>query len=150
MLQARREIDLLKRFTDFVIKREYPHLATKEKLDSEKYLAFFSEVSERTAEMVVNWMRVGFVHGVMNTDNLSIIGETIDYGPYGFLDDFNPDWTPNTTDSAHRRYRYSNQPGIAQWNLMQLANALLPLVGDSKPFEEEPVSYTHLTLPTKA
>ena len=125
MLQARQEIDLLKRFTDFVIKREYPHLATKEKLDGENYLAFFSEVSERTAEMVVNWMRVGFVHGVMNTDNLSIIGETIDYGPYGFLDDFNPDWTPNTTDSAHRRYRYGNQPGIAQWNLMQLANALL-------------------------
>ena len=137
MLQARQEIDLLKRFTDFIIKREYPHLATKEKFDGENYLAFFSEVSERTAEMVVNWMRVGFVHGVMNTDNLSIIGETIDYGPYGFLDDFNPDWTPNTTDSAHRRYRYSNQPGIAQWNLMQLANALLPLVGDSKPFEEE-------------
>ena len=137
MLQARQEIDLLKRFTDFIIKREYPHLATKEKLDNENYLAFFSEVSERTAEMVVNWMRVGFVHGVMNTDNLSIIGETIDYGPYGFLDDFNPNWTPNTTDSAHRRYRYSNQPGIAQWNLMQLANALLPLVGDSKPFEEE-------------
>ena len=84
---------------------------------------------------MVHWMRVGFVHGVMNTDNMSIIGETIDYGPYGWLEDFDPDWTPNTTDAANRRYRYGQQPGIGQWNLMQLANALLPLIGEAKPLE---------------
>jgi uncharacterized protein YdiU (UPF0061 family) len=86
--------------------------------------------------MIVHWMRVGFVHGVMNTDNMSIIGETIDYGPYGWLDDFDPEWTPNTTDAANRRYRYSQQPAIAQWNLMQLANAILPLIEDPKPLEQ--------------
>jgi len=75
------------------------------------------------------------VHGVMNTDNMSILGETIDYGPYGWLEDFDPDWTPNTTDAQHRRYRYGQQPAIAQWNLMQLANALLPLIDDPAPLE---------------
>ena len=80
-------------------------------------------------------MRVGFVHGVMNTDNLSILGETIDYGPYGWLEDFDPDWTPNTTDAGQRRYRYGQQPAIAQWNLLQLANALYPLIEETKPLE---------------
>ena len=91
--------------------------------------------------MIVHWMRVGFVHGVMNTDNMSIIGETIDYGPYGWLDDFDPEWTPNTTDAANRRYRYSQQPAIAQWNLMQLANAILPLTEDPKPLEQSLSDY---------
>jgi uncharacterized protein YdiU (UPF0061 family) len=84
----------------------------------------------------VHWMRVGFVHGVMNTDNMSILGETIDYGPYGWLEDFDLDWTPNTTDAGERRYRYGQQPAIGQWNLLQLANALLPLVNETKPLEE--------------
>ena len=69
-------------------------------------------------------MRVGFVHGVMNTDNMSILGLTIDYGPYGWLEGFDPGWTPNTTDAEGRRYCYGNQPQIAQWNLVRLANAL--------------------------
>jgi uncharacterized protein YdiU (UPF0061 family) len=90
---------------------------------------------------MVHWMRVGFVHGVMNTDNMSILGETIDYGPYGWLEDFDPDWTPNTTDAANRRYRYDQQPAIGQWNLMQLANAILPLVDDPKPLEEALSTY---------
>lgn len=81
--------------------------------------------------MVVHWMRVGFVHGVMNTDNMSIHGLTIDYGPYGWLDDYDPDWTPNTTDAHGRRYRFGNQPAIAQWNLLQLANAIYPLIEDA-------------------
>tara|TARA_E500000075_G_C6875837_1_gene261919 strand:- start:69 stop:821 length:753 start_codon:yes stop_codon:yes gene_type:complete len=72
----------------------------------------------------------------MNTDNLSILGETIDYGPYGWLEGFDPDWTPNTTDAGQRRYRFAQQPAIAQWNLLQLANALYPLVKESKPLEE--------------
>jgi uncharacterized protein YdiU (UPF0061 family) len=75
-------------------------------------------------------MRVGFVHGVMNTDNMSILSLTIDYGPYGWLEDFDPNWTPNTTDAQGRRYRYGHQPQIAHWNLAQLANAIFPLIDD--------------------
>ena len=78
---------------------------------------WFGQVAERTARMVAEWMRVGFVHGVMNTDNMSILGLTIDYGPYGWIDDFDPDWTPNTTDAGGRRYRFGAQPQVAQWNL---------------------------------
>jgi uncharacterized protein YdiU (UPF0061 family) len=78
-------------------------------------------------------MRVGFVHGVMNTDNMSILGLTIDYGPYGWLESFDLDWTPNITDASGRRYRFGNQPQVAQWNLAQLARALVPLVDDPDP-----------------
>ena len=86
--------------------------------------------------MIVHWQRVGFVHGVMNTDNLSILGLTIDYGPYGWLEDFDPGWTPNTTDAHGRRYRFGNQPGIGQWNLAQLGNALFPLIEEVEPLQE--------------
>ena len=85
--------------------------------------------------MIVHWMRVGFVHGVMNTDNMSILGLTIDYGPYGWLENYDPDWTPNTTDAQGRRYRYGHQPQIAHWNLYQLANAIGPLIGETAPME---------------
>jgi uncharacterized protein YdiU (UPF0061 family) len=78
-------------------------------------------------------MRLGFVHGVMNTDNMSILGVTIDYGPYGWLEGYDLAWTPNTTDAEGRRYCYGNQPHIAQWNLARLAEALLPLVPDQAP-----------------
>jgi len=90
----------------------------------------------------VQWMRVGFVHGVMNTDNMSILGLTIDYGPYGWLDNYDPDWTPNTTDAAGRRYRFGHQPAIAQWNLAQLANAIYPLVREAGPFQTELEAFT--------
>ena len=83
--------------------------------------------------MIVHWMRVGFVHGVMNTDNMSVLGLTIDYGPYGWLEDYDPNWTPNTTDAANRRYRFGQQPAIAQWNLLKLANAIYALIGDADP-----------------
>jgi uncharacterized protein YdiU (UPF0061 family) len=99
------------------------------------YVAWLKEVARRTAEMVAKWMAVGFVHGVMNTDNMSILGLTIDYGPYGFLDDYAPDWTPNITDAQGRRYRYAAQPRIALWNLVCLANALYPLVEDVQALE---------------
>jgi uncharacterized protein YdiU (UPF0061 family) len=85
--------------------------------------------------MIVHWIRVGFVHGVMNTDNMSVLGLTIDYGPYGWIDDYNPDWTPNTTDAAGGRYRFGNQPHIALWNLAQLANAIYPLIEQAEPLE---------------
>jgi uncharacterized protein YdiU (UPF0061 family) len=80
-------------------------------------------------------MRVGFVHGVMNTDNMSVLGLTIDYGPYGWLEDFDPNWTPNTTDRGRRRYRFSHQPGIALWNLVRFAESLAPLVGATASLE---------------
>src|SRR5690606_32804118 len=82
-----------------------------------------------------HWMRVGFVHGVMNTDNMSILGLTIDYGPYGWIDDYDPDWTPNTTDAQGRRYRFGWQPLIAHWNLVRLAQALSPLFQDPAPLQ---------------
>ena len=78
--------------------------------------------------MIAHWMRVGFVHGVMNTDNMSILGLTIDYGPYGWIDDFDPDWTPNTTDAQGRRYRFGQQPQIAYWNLTRLAQRAVAAV----------------------
>ena len=94
---------------------------------------WFGQVCERTARMIAHWMRVGFVHGVMNTDNMSILGLTIDYGPYGWIDDFDLDWTPNTTDAGQRRYRFGQQAQIAYWNLGQLANALAPAFASADP-----------------
>ncbi|WP_194852233.1 protein adenylyltransferase SelO [Nonlabens antarcticus] len=123
---------LLRQITDFTIKHHFPQIKSEGK---EKYLEFFKEVSESTLELMIHWQRVGFVHGVMNTDNMSILGLTIDYGPYGWIDDYDPDWTPNTTDNQHKRYRYSAQPEIGLWNLWQLANALFSLIDDSKPLE---------------
>jgi serine/tyrosine/threonine adenylyltransferase len=136
ILTARGDIELLRRLVDFTIRTEYPELlAANEPASAATYVAWFAEVSRRTVDMIVDWMRVGFVHGVMNTDNMSILGLTIDYGPYGWLENYDPDWTPNTTDAANRRYRYGQQPAIAQWNLLQLANAIYPLVGEAPPLE---------------
>lgn len=124
---SRGEIDVLRQLADYTIRNDFPHLGEPSK---ETYVAWFEEICRTTAELIVHWMRVGFVHGVMNTDNMSILGLTIDYGPYGWLDNFDPDWTPNTTDAAGRRYRFGNQSQIALWNLVQLANAIHPLVDD--------------------
>ena len=133
---ARQEIDELRRLVDFTVRTDFPHLVPQSGLPSpETYAAMFEEICQRTAAMIVHWMRVGFVHGVMNTDNMSILGLTIDYGPYGWLENVDPDWTPNTTDAQGRRYRFIAQPQIAHWNLLQLANALVPVVGDPKPLE---------------
>ena len=126
---ARLEHDLLKRLADYTINHYFPDITVT---GADGYLQWFDRIMQRTAAMIVDWMRVGFVHGVMNTDNMSIHGITIDYGPYGWLDNFDPDWTPNTTDAEGRRYRYNNQPGIAQWNLLQLANAIYPLIEDAQ------------------
>jgi len=128
---ARRDVENLRRLTHYVIKHYFPDCS----LDKTGYVDFFREVSMRTLEMVIDWQRVGFVHGVMNTDNMSIHGETIDYGPYGWLEGYDHDWTPNTTDRQYRRYRFGDQPQIALWNLAQLANALFPLVEEAAPLE---------------
>ncbi len=122
---ARGDRKTLKKLVDFTLRSDFPQLGEP---SPETYAAMFSEVCRTTAEMIAHWMRVGFVHGVMNTDNMSILGLTIDYGPYGWLENYDPDWTPNTTDAGQGRYRFGNQPQIAQWNLLRLANALLPLV----------------------
>jgi len=132
IFSARGDIDNLRKLVDFTITTEFPHLGEP---CVDVYLKWFTEVCERTAVMIVDWMRVGFVHGVMNTDNMSILGLTIDYGPYGWLESYDPDWTPNTTDATGRRYRFGHQPQIAQWNLFQLANAIYPLIEQVEPLE---------------
>ncbi|TCS69002.1 uncharacterized protein YdiU (UPF0061 family) [Sulfuritortus calidifontis] len=120
---SRNDTALLEKLVDFTIARDFPEI---EGDAQEKRARWFAEVCERTARLIAHWMRVGFVHGVMNTDNMSILGLTIDYGPYGWIDNYDPDWTPNTTDAEGRRYRFGHQPHIAHWNLSRLADALLP------------------------
>lgn len=127
------DFENLKKLTDYTIRHFYSHLGEPGK---ETYIEFFREVCEKTLDLMIHWERVGFVHGVMNTDNMSILGLTIDYGPYGWLENYDPNWTPNTTDAGQKRYRYGNQAAISVWNLMQLGNALLPLIEDAKPLEE--------------
>jgi len=105
-----------------------------------RVVSFYAEVVRRTLDLVDHWRRVGFVHGVMNTDNLSILGLTIDYGPYGWLEAYDQDWTPNTTDASRRRYRFGQQERVAVWNLARLAEALAPLIGRLEPLEEILVS----------
>ncbi|NOR71369.1 MAG: hypothetical protein GQ532_17020, partial [Methylomarinum sp.] len=133
---VRGEIDLLRQLADYTIRTDFPHLLKQtQQISKETYISWFEDICRKTAEMIVHWQRVGFVHGVMNTDNMSILGLTIDYGPYGWLDNYDPDWTPNTTDATHRRYRYGQQPQIALWNLVQLANAIYPLIEDAEPLQ---------------
>jgi serine/tyrosine/threonine adenylyltransferase len=134
IFSARKEYDVLEELLRFTIKNDFPGIDDSGGADS--YLEWFAEVCRRTAVMIVHWMRVGFVHGVMNSDNMSVLGLTIDYGPYGWLEGYDPTWTPNTTDAQGRRYCYGNQPYMAQWNLMQLANALYPVIKEEKRLQE--------------
>ncbi len=130
---ARGQHDLLRQLGAYALRHSFPHLGEP---GPDAYARMFDEVCETTVDLIVHWTRVGFVHGVMNTDNMSLLGLTIDYGPYGWIDDFDLNWTPNTTDAEFRRYRYGQQPQVALWNLLQLANALYPLVGQAEPLEE--------------
>ncbi|CAK9229025.1 unnamed protein product [Sphagnum troendelagicum] len=143
------DVPLVKQLADYTIHYHYPQfehlpfdrqaldegLSEASKGDKEnplppidisknKYAAWFTEVAVQTAITIAKWQAVGFTHGVMNTDNMSILGLTIDYGPFGFLDAFDPKYTPNTTDLPGRRYGFANQPDIGLWNVMQLANTL--------------------------
>jgi uncharacterized protein YdiU (UPF0061 family) len=133
---SRGELEVLQRLADYTIRHHFGHLQSAESPNRDTYVEFFDQVCQTTASLMVEWMRVGFVHGVMNTDNLSVHGITIDYGPYGWLEDFDPGWTPNTTDAHMKRYQYGNQPGIGQWNLVRFANALYPLIDDAVPLQE--------------
>ena len=141
LFAARQDTKNIKKLTDYTITHFFSHLGTPSKTT---YLKFFKEVMLRNLEMVIHWQRVGFVHGVMNTDNMSILGLTIDYGPYGWLEDYNPGWTPNTTDRQYKRYRYGNQGEIVLWNLYQLANALYPLLDEATGLETILEEYTVL------
>ena len=120
---ARRDMEGLRTLVDYAIDRHYPQLKGSET----PALALLWAVMERQADLIVNWMRVGFIHGVMNTDNMTISGETIDYGPCAFMDAYDPATTFSSIDQG-RRYAFGNQPGIARWNLTRLAEALLSLI----------------------
>ena len=116
----------LRRLADFVIAHHYPRCADA----AEPYAALLEAVARKTATLMADWQAVGFCHGVMNTDNMSILGLTIDYGPFGFLDQFDPGHICNHTDQQGR-YAYARQPNVGFWNLHALAQALLPLIGDT-------------------
>lgn len=126
------EVQVLRRLADYVIEQHFPELGAPA---PEVYARWFEEICRRTAVTVAHWMRVGFVHGVMNTDNMSVLGLTIDYGPYGWLEGYDVHWTPNTTDAQGRRYCYGRQPQIALWNLARFAGALSPLIEDVQALE---------------
>lgn len=129
---ARDDKALLEKVTAHTLETHFPELGPY----SEAAVgALFAEVCARTARMVAHWMRVGFVHGVMNTDNMSMLGLTIDYGPYGWVDNYDPGWTPNLTDAGGRRYRFGQQPQIAAWNLLRLAEAFYPLLGGTEALQ---------------
>ncbi len=132
LMFAQGEHKLLQDLLDFTIENYFPEIVTS---DHQKYRDFFEKVCIRTANLMVEWFRVGFVHGVMNTDNMSILGLTIDYGPYSMMDEYNLNFTPNTTDLPGRRYAFGKQAQIAHWNLWKLANALQPIINDEKFLE---------------
>jgi len=127
---ARRDTDALKQLLDYAIARHYPQAA---QADSPA-LAFYRAVVERQATLVGQWMAIGFIHGVMNTDNMAISGETIDYGPCAFMDEFDFDKVFSSID-RNGRYAFAAQAGIAQWNLARLADTLLLIVDDRQGFE---------------
>ncbi|MBI5040793.1 MAG: YdiU family protein, partial [Gammaproteobacteria bacterium] len=122
----RRQFAELRALADYVIEHHYPQFLGQ----SDRYLAFYREVVLRTARLLANWQLVGFAHGVMNSDNMSILGLTLDYGPFGFLDDYAPGFVCNHSDH-HGRYAFDRQPDVALWNLSCLGQALLPLFDES-------------------
>ncbi len=133
LMSAQQEYKTLQDLTDFTIDHYFPEITSS---GQQKYKDFFENICTRTADLMVEWFRVGFVHGVMNTDNMSILGLTIDYGPYSMMDEYDLNFTPNTTDLPGRRYAFGKQGQISQWNLWQLANALHPIIKDEKFLED--------------
>ena len=119
--------DTLRQLLEHTVKNHFPQHSVA---DDNARISWLTHIAEKTAIMISHWMRVGFVHGVMNTDNMSIHGLTIDYGPYGWLENYDHNWTPNTTDSSRRRYRYDQQPQIGAWNVARLLESIAPLMDD--------------------
>ncbi|KAF3787812.1 UPF0061 protein [Nymphaea thermarum] len=140
--RGKEDLEIVRTLADYAIKHHFPHLENLSKsagltfktegqesmptvdLTSNKYAAWAVEVAERTAVLIARWQGVGFTHGVLNTDNMSVLGLTIDYGPFGFLDAFDPSFTPNTTDLPGRRYCFANQPDVVLWNIAQFTTTL--------------------------
>ncbi|KAF8396065.1 hypothetical protein HHK36_017677 [Tetracentron sinense] len=139
--RRKEDLDIVRALADYTIRHHFPHIENMSKseslsfktgedghsvvdLTSNKYAAWSVEVAERTASLVASWQGVGFTHGVLNTDNMNVLGLTIDYGPFGFLDAFDPSYTPNTTDLPGRRYCFANQPDIGLWNVAQFTSTL--------------------------
>lgn len=122
-LQYARTQDVVKEVADYAISRNDPLCAQ----ESEPYLCFFQEVLKRQAKLIARWQALGFIHGVMNTDNMALSGETIDYGPCAFMDTYRSDQVFSSIDQTGR-YRYANQPPIAKWNLARMADSLIPLI----------------------
>ena len=133
------DIPTLKSLLEHTVKH---HFSGHDVTNDAGRVKWLSHVAEQTALMISHWMRVGFVHGVMNTDNMSIHGLTIDYGPYGWLEDYNPGWTPNTTDLRTRRYRYGQQPQIGAWNVARLLEAMVPLMDEPELLHKVLEGYT--------
>ncbi|WP_172255049.1 protein adenylyltransferase SelO [Saccharibacillus deserti] len=122
--------DAVRTLADYAIERHYPEIGTDEAVeDGERYASFLQSVVERQAALIAQWMQVGFIHGVMNTDNMTISGESIDYGPCAFLDAYDPSTVFSSIDTGGR-YAYGNQPPIALWNLTRLAETLIPLLDE--------------------
>lgn len=119
----RREPEKVRELADFAIRHYWPHLEA----EADKYTLWFRDVVVRTASLIADWQAVGFAHGVMNTDNMSILGLTMDYGPFGFLDDYDPEFICNHSDHQGR-YRFDNQPAVGLWNLQRLAQSLSPII----------------------
>lgn len=132
-LSAQKETETLKKLVDFTIENYFSEISSE---GDEKYQDFFKAICTRTADLMVEWYRVGFVHGVINTDNMSVLGLSIDFGPYSMLDEYDLNFTPNTTDLPGRRYAFGKQAQIAQWNLWQLANSLFLIIKDEKFLEK--------------
>ncbi len=124
---ARRDLEGLKALADHVIERHYPDVADGD----DRYLALLEQVIDAQVRLIAHWQALGFIHGVMNTDNMTLSGETIDYGPCAFMDEYHPATVFSSIDQGGR-YAYSNQPLIGQWNLAVLASALLPLLGEDQ------------------
>ncbi|KAM0917574.1 hypothetical protein ACQ4PT_009094 [Festuca glaucescens] len=139
--RGKEDLKIVHQLADYTIRHHYPHLENITKseglsfeaaigdspaidLTSNKYAAWAVEVAERTAYLIARWQGVGFTHGVLNTDNMSVLGLTIDYGPFGFLDAFDPGFTPNTTDLPGKRYCFANQPDVGLWNIAQFTGPL--------------------------
>lgn len=136
---ASNDYQTLKTLVEHTIRCHFPQHSVN---TDDGIIKWLSHVAKQTALMISHWMRVGFVHGVMNTDNMSIHGLTIDYGPYGWLEDYNPGWTPNTTDTATRRYRYGQQPKIGAWNLARLCESMVPLMDNPNLLHQALEAYT--------
>ncbi|NOR55990.1 MAG: YdiU family protein, partial [Sulfurovum sp.] len=137
----RKQNEKLEALAEYVISESYPHLVD----DEDRFFKMFCEILERTAKMIAKWQGVGFNHGVMNTDNMSIEGLTIDYGPYAMLDDFNYNYVCNHTDRVGR-YSYGEQPNISYWNLTKLSEALSPII-DTERMKKKLTEYGESIFP---